>query len=462
MFLERPTRIDEDGRPVFVGVLDLNQAKDTFANTVWTNVVPNLGLKGDGITVHMWDGGNVLSNHVELSGRASLLEKSSLSDSNHATEVAGMIGAHGVNGTAIGIAPNVTLLTSIFTNDYSEVLTEIATNHLLQSNHSYGDSPGWTAVVYVTNYYGFNGYYPFWNGNPSVSLSEDPDFGNYMNDATNIDAIIYNHPTTLMCWAAGNERGIQGQPVVSPSSLFFVLYQGALTPVSTVFGDWFAPPNVVTNQHGYFTLDLDSAAKNSIVVGATTANAGGYTGTNSIGYTSYGSFGPTRDGRIKPDLSGVGGDSGLQIYCASDVNANAYDSDYGTSMAAPNVTGSVALLRQCWNQYNPTNYPALASTVKAILIHTASQVGPKRGPNFATGWGLVNVSDAVTLVRSNFNGFTLTNLPLTHVKEVVLQNGVTNSFPITVATNTKLLKVTMVWTDPVGGYNIRLVSKIYG
>src|SRR5208282_5312205 len=130
----------------------------------------------------------------------------------------------------------------------------------------------------------------FWNGNLNVSLTEDQDFGNYQNDATNIDAIIYNHPTTVMCWAAGNERGIQGQPAVSPASLFFVLYQGALTPVSTVFGDWFTPPNVATNQHGYFTLDMNSAAKNSIVVGATTANASGYTATNSVGYTSYGSF----------------------------------------------------------------------------------------------------------------------------------------------------------------------------
>ncbi len=454
MFPERPRRIDEEGRPVFVRVLDMNQAMDTFASAVWTNVVPSLGLKGDGVTVHIWDGGNVLTNHVELNGRATIVTISSLSESNHATEVAGMIGAHGINSTAIGIAPNVTLLTSVYTNDYAEALSQISTNHLLQSNHSYGRlGTGWVGGIYVSNFYGFTGIYPVWYGNPNISLTEDPNFGNYQYDATNIDAIIYNHPTTVMCWAAGNERGVQGQPAFSPSSLFFVYYQGVYYGISSVLGDWFTPPNVATNHQGYFTLLFNSAAKNSIVVGATTANASGYTATNSVGYTSYGSFGPARDGRIKPDLAGVGGDSGLQIYCASDATTNAYDSDYGTSMAAPNVTGSVALLRQCWNQYNPTNYPALASSIKAMLIHTASQVGPNRGPNFATGWGLVNVSNAVALVRSNFSGFTLTNLPLSHVKEIILQNGVTNSFPITVATNTKLLKVTMTWTDPVGAYN---------
>jgi hypothetical protein len=95
----------------------------------------------------------------------------------------------------------------------------------------------------------------------------------------------------------------------------------------------------------------------------------------------------------------------------------------------------------------------VASTIKAVLIHTASQVGPNRGPNYATGWGLVNASNAVTLVRSNFGGFTLSDLPLSHIKELKLQSGATNDLFLTVPPGTLRLKVTLVWTDPIGIFN---------
>jgi len=397
----------------------------------------------------------VRTNHVELSGRTSLLENSTGKETNHATEVAGIIGAHGVNGTAVGVAPNVTILSGDLNQAYYDMPNQIGGNNMLQCNHSWGNlSAGWfNSYFYANSKYGFAGWYPVWNGDTNISLTEDPNFGNYQDDAYTIDDIIFNWPTTVMCWAAGNERGPQGQPTNSAASLFFIIISNGYTPVSQVFSNWFTPPNVATVHNGYFTLDLNSAAKNSIVVGATTENTNGYTGSNSVGNTSYASWGPTRDGRIKPDLAGVGGDTSPEVYCAEATANNAYSYDYGTSMASPNVAGAVALMRQCWSQYSPANYAALASTIKAILIHTASQVGTNPGPNFATGWGLVNVSNAVGVIRSNFSGFTLANLPLTHIKEIVLQNGTTNSFPITVLAGTPLLKVTMVWTDLPGPYN---------
>ncbi len=453
-FPERPTRIDERGRPVFDQLLDVNQAKDTFATSVWTNATPSLNLKGDGVTVHMWDGGNVRTTHQELTGRAFNLQTSPLINTNHATHVAGIIAARGTNATAIGIAPNARILAADLDGHYAEILSQIGTNGLLQSNHSYGNlSLGWSGTsFFIDTGHGINGTYPTWYGSTNLSYTEDPYFGYYAYDATNIDTTIYNHPTTVMCWAAGNERGAAGQPVISPSSGFAIFNSsGNRQLVHPVYGNWFTPPgNDGSTRNGYFTLDYNSAAKNSIVVSATTANAGGYTGTNSVANASYSSRGPARDGRIKPDLAGVGGDTGLQVYSPVATANNAYSNDSGTSMATPNVAGSVALLRQCWSQYNPTNYPALASSVKALLVHGASQVGPNRGPNYSTGWGLINISNSVGTVRSNFTGFTLETLPLSHIKEIVLQNGATNDFTVTVPSGVSRLKVTLAWTDPVG------------
>jgi len=52
-FDKRPARIDKTGRPVFLGVLDTYQDKDTFITPVWTNSNPSLDLKGNGQTVFM-------------------------------------------------------------------------------------------------------------------------------------------------------------------------------------------------------------------------------------------------------------------------------------------------------------------------------------------------------------------------------------------------------------------------
>lgn len=457
MFHKRPARIDETGRPVFLGFLDTYQDEDTFVQPVWANSNPSLDLKGDGQTNFMWDGGNVRTTHVELIGRAFHLDNNSGGDADHATAVAGVMGARGVNATAVGVAPNVTIYSGDAYNAWWEMPLEIATNNMLQCNHSYGSiSVGWVSGAgYGGGAAGPAGIYAIWTGDTNVSLTEDPNFGNYQGYAIAIDDFIYNYPTTVMCWAAGNERGSDGQPQYATSPLFIYWRSGigSIVVISPQNGNWFAPPNVATVHNGYFTLIPNSAAKNSIVVGATTENTAGYTGYNSVGNTSYASWGPARDGRIKPDLAGVGGDTSQAVYCPASEADNVYSYDLGTSFATPNVTGAVALMRQCWNQYNPANYPALASTIKAILIHTASQVGPNPGPNFATGWGLVNVSDAVGVIRANFNGFTLANLPLTHVKEILLQNGTANSFPITVPAGTPQLKVTMVWTDPPGANN---------
>jgi hypothetical protein len=98
-------------------------------------------LKGDGINVGIWDGGEV-SPHLDFSpsGRRTLMETSSASD--HATHCAGTIGGRGlINPIARGMAPNAKIFSYNFNgNIQSEMANAIPTLGLNVSSHSYGST----------------------------------------------------------------------------------------------------------------------------------------------------------------------------------------------------------------------------------------------------------------------------------------------------------------------------------
>lgn len=98
-------------------------------------------LKGDGINVGIWDGGEV-SPHLDFSpaGRRTLMETSSAS--NHATHCAGTIGGRGlINPVARGMAPNAKIYSYNFSgNIQTEMANAIPTLGLNVSSHSYGST----------------------------------------------------------------------------------------------------------------------------------------------------------------------------------------------------------------------------------------------------------------------------------------------------------------------------------
>ena len=171
---------------------------------------------------------------------------------------------------------------------------------------------------------------------------------------------------------------------------------------------------------GYSTiLGSYQSAKNVISVGAT---------TNAGDITSFSSKGPVRDGRIKPEITALG----------DTVNStwptNVYQGMGGTSMAAPAVTGGLALLYERYKQLNGNNNPR-NGLMKALLLNGAIDKG-NPGPDYSYGFGWMNLLRSVKMLE-NENYF-----------HDSVANGNTNQHVITVPPNTAELKVMLYWNDP--------------
>ena len=246
------------------------------------------------------------------------------------------------------------------------------------------------------------------------------------------------------------------------------------------------PANDFAVDGGYDLLTARAVVKNGLVVGAVHKIPGGYgfpianvvTITNittspdgmmitntvmttnlvpntNVVMTQLSSWGPTDDGRIKPDVVAAGDDVySTYTFFPHTVNTN-YIAHSGTSMAAPTVAGALNLLVQLHRREVGNNQPMLASTLRALAIHTADEAGDHPGPDYRFGWGLFNALSAANLMTNNFHSDSLA-----HIKEVslynirtVATNGTTKDytdyikFPV-VAKGNEPLKVTLCWNDP--------------
>jgi hypothetical protein len=155
-----------------------------------------------------------------------------------------------------------------------------------------------------------------------------------------------------------------------------------------------------------------------------------------IGSTS--SKGPVKDGRIKPEIVANGTNK------VSTFINNTYASTGGTSMAAPVVTGVAGLLVEKYRQLNGNNNPK-AALLKAVMCNTADDLG-NVGPDYTFGFGVLNARRAIETIETN-RYFTNNN---------------NNSFPITVPTGARRLKVMLYWADAAGtvGASSALVNDI--
>ena len=172
-----------------------------------------------------------------------------------------------------------------------------------------------------------------------------------------------------------------------------------------------------------------SVAKNILTIGAV---------DDARAMTTFSAFGPTDDGRIKPDVVA----NGYSVYSSISTSNNSYGVYAGTSMSTASVTGSAALLNQLQYLLQP-GVNLQSATVKAILIHTATEMGSSPGPDYSFGWGLLNIKEAADLISDNSkNGGK-------NIYEGEISEGEIISIPA-VTSSAPYLKVTICWTDQPG------------
>ena len=139
------------------------------------------------------------------------------------------------------------------------------------------------------------------------------------------------------------------------------------------------------------------------------------------------SSGPVRDGRLKPEIMALGEE------IISPSSTGDYASAWGTSMAAPAVTGGAALMvEQYKNQFSANPKSGL---VKALLMNGGLDIG-NAGPDFRHGYGTLNLERSLDMIKNShfFSG----NIATMGVQ--------TQS--ITVPANTARLKIMLYWHDP--------------
>lgn len=363
-----------------------------------------VGVTGNGVTVAVldrgYDTGVDATAHPDLSGRTIMVADSvgiPMDMNGHGTHVGGIVAGNASLGTAdasgflmgLGVAPQATLVVRRRTVDSDAAQTRDAViNGAVASNHSYG-----------------------LHGAGIGYTDRDRTYDILVRDADQTTGAVAE--PLVIVFSSGNS--------------------GASGPTKE-------PKNVIAVAS---TFNQRDGMGNP-----------GFNNINAV--TGSSSQGPAGDGRVFPHVAAPGGNVistrfSAAASCATiAVGAPAADPTYsmcsGTSMAAPHVTGSVALLTQWWRTFNGGANPSPA-LVKALLVNGAVDMGVANVPNGSEGWGRINLTNVIntglsTLYTDQTTVFTDTGL--TFVKTFSADDV---SQPV---------RVTLAWSDapgPGGGGN---------
>lgn len=432
--------------PVFYSVEETSANATANVDELQAGTVSGITspLTGNGVKITIFDAGRIQDTHEQFTtNRAVNKEASTETKHFHGTNVNSILIGNGIaTGTftqssvsypkanAKGILPQGT------TDNYMYATTALGNNYeklaslpgLNISNHSYGTNYGWNKPNSTNTYY--------WYGNYDLNHT-DTYGGAYGDNDYNFDKIVYSQPQQIIVKSTGNYYGV-GPDASS------VKYRYSFASNSWVtFGpnDEVPPANC---SQGNTCVYFGSLAKNIITVGAvnqlTTANHK-YTQASDVVKGSFSSAGPRKDGAVKPDLTAVGVDMIMANYTTASPNAtNLYVLNYGTSYAAPMVSGIAGALTQIQrNIAGNSSFIFNADEMKALLTHTANEAG-RPGPDVWYGWGLVDAKKAAQVLVNRLTDDAV-------LEKDNLQSGVTFTKEIK-ATGSEPLKVSISWVDP--------------
>ncbi|MDA3855586.1 MAG: S8 family serine peptidase [Candidatus Woesearchaeota archaeon] len=353
---------------------------------------------GDGVKILQYEVG-VPFEHQSFQDKLTI-PQDYVDETDHATHVAGILVSNSEDSSDAlkyqGIAKDSELISYMPTfNPFNFFfVTRDIKNHYTEAVEDYG-------AQIITN---------SWGAKP---ISMDCAGGSYTTDSKLLDSLTRELKVPIF-WSAGN------------------VYKEISCSYDALKSD-------------YMNILPRASAKNVITVGAVNSE------DNSI--ANFSSFGPTYDGRIKPEIVAPGcADNNIGIYSTSSEGTytNIIDDEVacGTSFSTPMVSATGALMIETYKEVYNTQDGMLPSTYKAVLVNSANDLKndglgsfENDGPDFKTGFGLLNVQKAIETIE-NENIF----------ESKIKSEEDIKYFQINVSENQEDLKITLAWDDLPGNW----------